>query len=299
MMGISLCMIARNEEDYIRSALSSVKSFVDEVIVVDTGSKDKTVEIAKEFTDKIYECLWEDDFSKARNFSLSKASEEWILVLDADEVIASEDCLKIKEFATDPGYLGYSFVQVNYTDDVNTFGYMPVLRPNWYTKNFRGYITCNIVRLFRNLPDIRFEGVVHESVDNSIKALGETLKSDAVIHHYQFAKGDEVIRAKQLQYLTIYEKNLAEYPNKARAYRDIGIIYYNYVGDYVKAIDAFRKSLSINPRNLKTYVGMGLCFLRLKNFRDAKQVFSVGLTVFPDNHYLKTLYDYLNQHVVE
>ena len=290
-MGISLCIIARNEEDYLKAALSSVKPIVDEIVFVDTGSRDSTVEIAKQFTDKIFEYPWSDNFSKARNFSLEKAAQDWILVLDADEVISGEDCSKIKELVKDDSYLGYSLVQMNYTNDASVFSYTPILKQDWYTKSFNGFIACNIIRLFRNTPEIKFEGAVHESVDKSIKEFGEVLKTGVKIHHYQFAKGSEVQRNKQLKYLRIYEKNLASYPNKARAYRDIGIIYYNFVGDYVKAVEAFKKSLEINSNNLKTYVGMGLSFLKMNHYDDAKNVFGVGLTVFPGNHHLKFLYD--------
>ncbi len=294
-MGISLCMIARNEEDYIKAALNSVKPIVDEMIVVDTGSKDNTKNIAKEFTEKVYDYAWDDNFSSARNFSLSKASHDWIFVLDADEVVAGEDSTKIKELAQDDTHLGYAFAQVNYTNDINAFSYTPVLKPSWYTKNFSGYISCNIIRLFRNAPEIRFEGAVHESVDRSIRQLGDAVKTDIKIHHYQFAKGDEIQKAKQLRYLEIYEKSIATCPNKARAYRDMGIIYYNFLNDYGKAVEYFKKSIALNSRNVKTYVGMGLSFLKMNHVQDAKHVFTVGLTVFPDNQHLKFLLNQLNQ----
>ncbi len=290
-MGISLCMITRNEEDYIRNALSSVKEIVDEIVCVDTGSTDSTVSIAKEFTDKIFTYKWEDNFSDARNFSLSKATQDWILVLDSDEVIAGEDSAKIRNLLKDSTYIGYALKQINYTNDTNAFGYAPVLREDWYTKKFSGYIMCNIIRLFRNAAEIRFEGAVHESVDSSINKLGEVLKTDLGIHHYQFAKGEEALRGKQLQYLKIYEENIDTCPNKARAYRDMGIIYYNFVGDYLKAIEAFKKSLKINCNNVKTYVGLGLSFLKLQQVDDAKKVFIIGLAQFPENKQLKFLYD--------
>ena len=76
MSSISLCMIVKDEEDVLRRCLSSVKKCVDEIIIVDTGSKDNTIKIATEFTDKIYNYKWCDDFSKARNFAFSKGKEE-------------------------------------------------------------------------------------------------------------------------------------------------------------------------------------------------------------------------------
>lgn len=100
MITISLCMIVKNEEEVLARCLDSVKDIVDEIIIVDTGSTDKTISIAKEFTEHVYLFQWQDDFSLARNFSFSKATKDYILWLDADDVIDSENkirFLNIKE----------------------------------------------------------------------------------------------------------------------------------------------------------------------------------------------------------
>lgn len=88
---ISMCMIVKNEENILEQCLQKVHRYVDEIIIVDTGSTDNTVQIAKKYTDKIYSFVWNDDYSAARNYSLSKASCDYILVLDADELIINED----------------------------------------------------------------------------------------------------------------------------------------------------------------------------------------------------------------
>lgn len=90
-MSISVCMIVKNEEELLPDCLASIKGWVDEIIVVDTGSTDKTIEIAKGYGAVIYEIKWEDDFSKARNYSMSKATKEWIFIIDADERVAPDD----------------------------------------------------------------------------------------------------------------------------------------------------------------------------------------------------------------
>jgi hypothetical protein len=94
---LALCMIVKNEEDNIRRALESVKPVVDEMIVVDTGSTDRTKDIAKEMGAKVYDFVWTDSFADARNFALSKATSKWILILDADEVISPDDHDKLRE----------------------------------------------------------------------------------------------------------------------------------------------------------------------------------------------------------
>ncbi|MDE5995713.1 MAG: glycosyltransferase family 2 protein, partial [Eubacterium sp.] len=91
MATISLCMIVKNEEKVLARCLESIKNAVDEIIIADTGSTDNTKEIAKKYTDKIYDFEWVDDFSKARNFSFSKASKDYIMWLDADDIISKEN----------------------------------------------------------------------------------------------------------------------------------------------------------------------------------------------------------------
>lgn len=97
MPTISLCMIVKNEESTLELCLNSVKNIVDEIIIVDTGSTDKTKEIARKFTDKIYNFKWVDDFSAARNYSFAKANMEYIMWLDADDVILHRDRIKFRE----------------------------------------------------------------------------------------------------------------------------------------------------------------------------------------------------------
>lgn len=97
MPTISLCMIVKNEEDTLAKCLDSVKGIVDEIVIVDTGSIDKTKEVAKRFTEKIYDFQWIDDFSAARNYSFAKATMDYILWLDADDVILPQDLIKFKE----------------------------------------------------------------------------------------------------------------------------------------------------------------------------------------------------------
>lgn len=97
MINISLCMIVKNEELTLARCLDSIKDIVDEIIIVDTGSIDNTKEIALKYTDKVYDFKWCDDFSKARNFSFSKATKDYIMWLDADDVILEQDRQKLKE----------------------------------------------------------------------------------------------------------------------------------------------------------------------------------------------------------
>ncbi|MEK8128927.1 glycosyltransferase family 2 protein [Paenibacillus filicis] len=100
MITISLCMIVKNEEDALEKCLSSVKGIADEIVIVDTGSTDRTKEIAAQFTDRIFDFKWIDDFSAARNYSFSQATQTYIFWLDADDHIQEKDrqvLLKLKQ----------------------------------------------------------------------------------------------------------------------------------------------------------------------------------------------------------
>ncbi len=87
---VSLCMIVKNEEDNLPRCLESIKDIVDEIIIVDTGSTDKTVEIAKSYGAKVYYLKWNNNFSEARNESLKYATKDWILILDGDDELRAQ-----------------------------------------------------------------------------------------------------------------------------------------------------------------------------------------------------------------
>lgn len=149
MYSVSLCMIVKNEEDVIGRCLESVRGMMDEIIVVDTGSEDRTKEIVKQYTDKIYDFAWEDDFSAARNYSFSLATGDFVMWLDADDVILEEDRLKFmeKKEKLDPE-LSIAMMRYNAAFDERgkpTFSY--------YRE-----------RLFNRSMDFRWVGAVHEVI---------------------------------------------------------------------------------------------------------------------------------------
>jgi glycosyltransferase involved in cell wall biosynthesis len=142
-------MIVKNEEKNLRNCLSKASMIVDEIVVIDTGSTDDTKVIAKEFTDNIYDFQWRNDFSEARNFSISKSRNDWILILDADEFIESFDKQNILEFITAE-------------DNVKNVGRIKrvnVIQDSLGTKNG----TERIARLF-NKKYFYYEGIIHEQV---------------------------------------------------------------------------------------------------------------------------------------
>jgi len=192
MTQISLCMIVKDEENNLKSFLTKIKDFVDEIIIVDTGSKDKTKDIAKGFTDNIYSSKWNNDFSEARNLSISKAEKDWILVLDPDEEIEREDLIKLKDIISsdkDKKVLGYRLIQQTYHNDKII--------------SIRG-----ICRLFKNKKEIRFIYPIHETIRESIKTLGGKIgKTGITIKHYP-----EISKEKQDYYLKLLKTKKQDFP---------------------------------------------------------------------------------------
>lgn len=181
-MTISLCMIVKDEEKNLNNCLKKIKDFIDEIIIIDTGSTDKTKDIAKQFTNKIYNFKWDNDFSKARNFSISKATKDWILILDADETIAETDLKKLKNLTKDETITAYKFTQRNYSNKKTKIKWKDSKNDIYKeSKNFKGWKYRGIIRLFQNKKNIKFIYPIHETVLNSINE--KIANSEIPIHH--------------------------------------------------------------------------------------------------------------------
>ncbi|WP_407313704.1 glycosyltransferase [Desulfosporosinus sp. SB140] len=182
---ISLCMIVRNEETTIARCLDSVKGIPDEIVIVDTGSTDSTKDIVKEFTDKIFDFTWIDDFATARNYAFSNATMDYILWLDADDIFADSDrekFLKLKK---------------NFDTSIDVVN-MPYL----LAFDHHGAVTFSLRRnrLVRRNMNFRWVGAVHEYLE----VYGHVVNSDICVTHRGKA-GDDSDRN-----LKIYEKRKAK-----------------------------------------------------------------------------------------
>ncbi len=172
MITISLCMIVKNEADVLHRCLVSIADLMDEIIIVDTGSTDNTKEVAAEFTDKIYDYEWQDDFAAARNFAFSKATMEYIYSADADEVV---DYFNHKRFADLKQALlpEIEMVQMHYITPPEyntTANYQKEYRPKLY-KRLREFVWVDAVH-----ETVRMEPVIYDS-DIEIKHLPRSLHS--------------------------------------------------------------------------------------------------------------------------
>ena len=145
---LSLCMIVRDEEEMLPRCLTAVKDAVDEIVIVDTGSTDRTVEIARSFGARVIEQPWTGSFSDARNTSFDAATSDWVMYLDADEVLVAEDVAKLRAVTGRTWREAFYLVETNYTGESGD----------------GTALTHNALRVFRNRPEYRFEGRLHEQI---------------------------------------------------------------------------------------------------------------------------------------
>ena len=165
---IALCVIAKNEEAMIADCLDSARPFVDEMVVVDTGSTDRTVEIAEAHGARVLHFEWINDFAAARNFAIDNATSDWILMLDADERLAPESGPLLPSAAEGipNGYFGFCVQIENKVQNRSMAHYM--------------------TRYFPRHPGLRFVGRIHEELKPQIDGLGSAvmmLPMVRVIHY--------------------------------------------------------------------------------------------------------------------
>ncbi len=212
---LSLCMIVKNEEKYLEDCLKSVVGIVDEIIIVDTGSTDKTIEISKKFTDKIYYFEWVNDFSLARNESIKYAKGKWILYLDADERLFLHNPISFKELLKNSDESIGAINCIIESIVKNSFNESEVQ-------------SCFYPRIFRNYkyPNIKFEGKIHEQILPSLNRLNKSLiDSDIIIKHLGYNASEEIINKKINRNLRLLKESLEENPNDGYILFQLGQTY--------------------------------------------------------------------------
>ena len=150
-LDLSFCMIAKNEEHFLSLHCSVISPLISEFIFVDTGSTDRSMEIARQYGARIFQKKWENDFAAVRNYALKQATKKWILVLDADEIISPRDfpalasCLK-----SNPDAGGFVFRIRNYLNDPDYENWLPNLADCEEGKGYKGFTEFTVVKLFEN-----------------------------------------------------------------------------------------------------------------------------------------------------
>ncbi len=198
---VSLCMIVKNEEEHLRDCLDSVHDLVDQIVVIDTGSTDKTIEIAREFGAEVHDFQWCDDFSAARNESIKYAKCKWILWVDADERLRPDTKKSFKKCLR-------NFPQpILYTVSIRSI-----------TDKGKNYHDSDAHRLFMRHPKIKFEGVIHEQIAFSAKKAGaKELHSGIVLEHLGYDLDEDQLNKKLKRNQPLLEKMIATDANNAYA----------------------------------------------------------------------------------
>lgn len=228
--GLSLCLITKNEEARLENFLSYFQAFVDEMCVVDTGSSDRSMEIARQFTDKVERFPMPGlELDQARNRCLAMAAQPWILSLDPDEEIDFWDFPKLQRLTDDLEAHAYTFEVVNYQKEG-----APVMTQN--------------IRLFRNDRRIYYTHPVHETVEQSLKAFDEAVIRPAgfPLHHFGFLKEDDQIQRKLDLYLARNKAYREDNPQDPLGWYNEALHYLNE-GNYREAVYFLNQAISLDP----------------------------------------------------
>jgi len=191
---VSACMIVKDEEKLLPGCLESVRDWVDEIIVVDTGSSDRTVEIAESFGAKIFHQPWEGNFSKHRNYSVEQATCDWVFIIDADERFEHEDIPEIRRLINN--------------DEV---GIISINVYNVYGDNEGLQTFLPSVRFWRRHLNLRYEGIVHNLLELGMEH--PVMRSKAGIKHLGYGLDREKMAQKFQRTKILLEKQLEENPD--------------------------------------------------------------------------------------
>ncbi len=278
---LSVSIIAKNESSNIANCINSIKSIADEIIVVDTGSTDDTVEIAKKLGAKVYFKKWNYDFSEAKNAALEKCTKDWILVIDCDEAIDSEDSKNIKNLISKDDLEGYYFRLINYIGDV-TINETPALR------------------LFRNRPQYRFTSKLHEQVFPSIVSLkgDNCLKTTNIkLYHYGYDHNNVDMTKKTERNIKVLQ-SFNEEDKDGFFFFSLGNEY-TKLGDSKKALEYFLKAFNSDSKDYGFYpylsvnlIKLLLTFNRPLEALEKAHYFEKKLVDFREIYFLKSMCEY-------
>jgi GT2 family glycosyltransferase/tetratricopeptide (TPR) repeat protein len=262
---ITLCMIVRDEERVLADCLKSAKPFFKETIIVDTGSKDSTVEIARSFGAEVRTMEWPDSFAAARNESLRGAKGRWIFWMDADDTLPRNSGEAVLDAA------------INASEDVHGF----VVPVQFVEESPNSGTRVDHVKLFRNLPGLRFEGRIHEQILESLRSHGGHIERCAayVLHsgYDTSPEGQEKKRARDERLLML---DLQDRPGHPFVLFNLGMTAH-HLGDHQKAIEWLEKCLAVaRPTESivrKTYSMLAVSLRETGRLEDAVATLRKGL----------------------
>jgi glycosyltransferase involved in cell wall biosynthesis len=265
---ISVCMIVKNEEVFLDQCLKSVKDFVDEIVIVDTGSTDGTVEIARKYTDKVYFHPWEGSFSQARNQALAYASGDWVFQIDGDEELVQGSGEKLREAARNAG-------------DADAFHVNIISIYSNGAKTARH----NFERLFRNNGVIHYEGIVHNRVEGPAKIK----ESKIELMHYGYNVDEKKAQEKFIRTSELLKKQIVENPEDPMPHHYLGVSFLSRgmnveaAKESVIAIDLAEKKNDNHPLYLWARHNAAIAFFRMGDLDKAAEYSREALRKYPDH----------------
>ncbi len=214
---LSLCMIVRDEQEMLPRCLAAVAAAVDEIVIVDTGSSDDTIALARSFGARVIEQEWSGSFAQARNVSFDAADGDWVMYLDADEVLVAEDAHLLRSLTGRTWREAFYLAETNYTGDADE----------------GAAVAHNALRVFRNRPEYRFEGRLHEQIAHRLPAyLPERIEATNIrVEHYGYLGGVRDARGKSARNIELLRLQLEE--SKATPF-----LHYNLGCEYAAAGDS-------------------------------------------------------------
>ncbi|GAC1322118.1 MAG: hypothetical protein NVSMB25_16860 [Thermoleophilaceae bacterium] len=240
---LSLCMIVKDEEEMLPRCLAAAAPAVDEIVIVDTGSSDRTVEIAESFGARVIHHEWTGSFAEARNVSLEAATGDWLMYLDADEVLVADDAPRIRELTGKVWREAFFLVETNFTGELED----------------GTAVTHQALRVWRNRPRYRFEGRLHEQFAHALPGyLPERLESTTVrVEHYGYLGVVRDAKEKTRRNIELLERQAAEGVDTPFQAFNLGSEY-GAVGDERRALEQFQKAWRMleddHQRTLYPYV---------------------------------------------
>lgn len=277
---VELSMIVKNEARTLARCLASVRDVVDRIVVGDTGSSDATVSIAQSYGAEIVSVPWTGDFAAARNAVLEVGQCDWVLVLDADEMLDARGAERLRHLVQQPGAAAYDVWRWNYVRETHSRsgeqGGLP--NPGLLAESlaFPAYVKSMNTRLFRRNPRVFFERPVHETVAYRLKGLGLPVATASfVIHHLGQAEDDKAERARKNElYHQIGLGHLEANPEDARTCFELGLGELEHFKRPEAAFSLFLRALKIDPQDCNALIFAGVCLVRMQRYAEALELLS-------------------------
>jgi len=272
-------MIVKNAAGTLAACLQSARAVVDEMVVVDTGSTDNTLEIAKSHGAVVASVPWRNSFSEARNAALALNRTDWVLALDADEELDEGARFTLPAMLARSEVGAYSLVLRNYLLSRHGRIGNSHAKPNdschERAKHAGSYADFLGVRLFRRLPEIFYTGCVHERLTPQIAKSGLALMPSGVcIHHFGFLlMGSEDFAKKVQMYHQLVRVKVEQEPENCFAWFDLGAHLLEYTNQGEEALRCFDRALELEPRLVAAWMQKGLVNLKLQRDEQALAAF--------------------------